>query len=296
MNRSGTCVVSFAGIQVGIAWRGIRSLAILRFLYDGVEASWRKGKLNPRFRLTMNEPDDRIYLYRDDQLLYQGPDEGEAAGILLDWTVHDLADGCHIGPLFHAAALSYLGNGILLPGLSGSGKTTLAAWLSDRGYHYLTDELACVESGTFNLKGFYRPLHLKRPVPDVIMQGISLESETIAFSGKKIYQSERGLLVQANHINPNNLYHAPEVRLIIFPRYLPDVEICLRPLSKANACMHLMGSLVNARNLSGHGLTEMSRLARRIPAFSITYSNINQVMDKIGSLSTAGSFYKDSRD
>src|SRR5436190_21414781 len=43
--------------------------------------------------------------------------------------------------IFHAAALSYQERGLLLCGKSGSGKSTLAAWLTSKGYQYLTDEV-----------------------------------------------------------------------------------------------------------------------------------------------------------
>ncbi len=47
------------------------------------------------------------------------------------------------GLMFHAAALSRLGAGVLAPGVSGSGKTTLSRSLSRaRGLTLLTDELA----------------------------------------------------------------------------------------------------------------------------------------------------------
>ena len=44
--------------------------------------------------------------------------------------------------VFHAAAVGWRGTSIVLPGPSGSGKSSLAAWLVNRGFDYLSDEIA----------------------------------------------------------------------------------------------------------------------------------------------------------
>lgn len=41
--------------------------------------------------------------------------------------------------------------------------------------------------------------------------------------------------------------------------------------------MRLLGSLVNARNLPRHGASEVVRLAREIPAYSLSYSGFEQL-------------------
>jgi len=71
---------------------------------------------------------------------------------------------------------------------------------------------------------------------------------------------------------------------MIFPRYQPDVEFALRPISKAQAGLALMECLINARNLPGHGLSEIARLAQVAPAYKLSYANFDQIGERIEAL------------
>jgi hypothetical protein len=73
----------------------------------------------------------------------------------------------------------------------------------------------------------------------------------------------------------------PPLGLIVFPRYLPGSDLALRPLSKAQAGLALMECLVNARNLPGHGFSEIARLARRAPAYKLNYADFDQIGERI---------------
>ena len=64
--------------------------------------------------------------------------------------------------------------------------------------------------------------------------------------------------------------------LIIFPAYQPDRELELSRLSKASAACELMRCLANARNLADHGLPEATRLVGVAPAYSLTFSDLDQ--------------------
>ncbi|MBI3796008.1 MAG: hypothetical protein HY268_03440 [Deltaproteobacteria bacterium] len=279
MSAAGSWLVSFAGTQVAIDWRGTAALRILKFLY-GAEILARPSEGQARFRLS-TEPTRRLRVQRGEELLYQGPSAGTAAGVLLDWTVHALANGCRIGPLFHAAALAFHDRGVLLPGGSGSGKSTFAAWLAHRGYDYLSDEMVCIESGASSLLSFFRPLHVRTPAVTILQQHGCLETNPAAIPNYGQYWSERGLLIPVTQLNPHNIYGTPQVQLILFLHYQPASELRLARLSQAHAALHLMGCLVNARNLPRHGLAEISRLAQQVPAYTLTYSSLDYLTDQI---------------
>jgi hypothetical protein len=55
----------------------------------------------------------------------------------------------------------------------------------------------------------------------------------------------------------------------------------LRPLSQAQAGLALMECLVNARNLPGHGFSEIVRLARAARAYQMSYADFAQIDDWI---------------
>ncbi len=74
------------------------------------------------------------------------------------------------------------------------------------------------------------------------------------------------------------------LRLIVFPRYRPAGEFSLTPLSGAQAAKNLLEGLVNARNLPEHGLPEVARLARLVPAYQMTYSVFAQIGSRLEAL------------
>jgi hypothetical protein len=285
MTDTGTRVISFAGTRLVIAWEGRSAGAILNALCLADSTPAPGNDADPHFWLSSAQPDAAVCLHCRDRRLYEGPLAGVAAEILLDCMVHDLAAGCRIGPLFHAAAASYGGRGLLLPGQTGSGKTTLAAWLASRGWGYLTDEIACIEQGSQEIQAFHRALHLREPLCASVERLIAAAIESLdSACGLRAYRSSRGVIVPIEYIRPNNIYHTPEVRLIVFPQYLADADGELIRLSPAQACTRLMGCTVNVRNLSGHGLDEISRLARGTPAYALSYGRLEHLADQIAAL------------
>lgn len=64
--------------------------------------------------------------------------------------------------------------------------------------------------------------------------------------------------------------------LIVFPTYRPDHDLELNRLTKAAAAYELMRCLANARNLADHGLPEALRLANAVPAYALSYSDLEQ--------------------
>jgi hypothetical protein len=72
--------------------------------------------------------------------------------------------------------------------------------------------------------------------------------------------------------------------MIFFPRYRADTEFSLEKLSPAQTGMSMMACLVNARNLPGDGFRSTVDLARKVPAYSITYPDFDGVLGTITGL------------
>jgi len=268
-------VVSFAGSAVVIEYDGAQAAAVIDFLYRHVPAT---GDVAPHavYRLTSGE---RWSLDRDGTLLYQGVLRAVLAQTLLGDTCHCLAERSQGGLLFHAAALTWQGQGLLLPGGIGAGKTTLAAWLTARGLDYLTDELVFVPWGAETLQAFTRPLNLKRPARPALRDQFDVEAHAA-----HVLSSPRADLIPPASLKPDNVLSEPPWRVVLFPRYQPGADFHLRPLSKAQAGMALMACLVNARNLPGHGFAEVARLARLAPAYALRYAHLDQIAGWIDDL------------
>jgi hypothetical protein len=264
-------LVSFAGSTVAVQYRGERPRTIVDFLYRHAPGP-SGGPPQVTFRLTADRRSDQLFLYRDGELFYRNTSDGAVAEILLGDSCHHLAKESRGGLLFHAAALAWEGHGVLLPGGMGAGKTTLAAWLTARGLHYLTDELAFLPHGADRMQAFTRPLNLKHP-------SIQALERHIDFAGmaESILCNAHSCLVPHRLIGSGDAPAQVPLSLILFPQYAADIEPALHSLSRGQTGLSLMGCLVNARNLSGHGFQEIVGLARLAPAFRLCYSSFEQI-------------------
>jgi len=64
--------------------------------------------------------------------------------------------------IFHAAALSWQDQGIMILGVSGQGKSTLTLELIRRGFHFLTDDMTCINRQNRCISSVHRALSLRR--------------------------------------------------------------------------------------------------------------------------------------
>lgn len=266
-------IVSFAGSSIAVEYSGARLAAIVDMLFRHTLAD---HAISPHvtYRLT---PGDA--LYRNDTLIYAGNLEAEWAGLLLNDACYHLTERSSRGPVFHAAGLAWHGRGILLPGGTGAGKTTLAAWLTTKGFDYLTDELVCAPHGSNVMQAFTRPLNLKPPSKTILQPYFDFDRHAaFILSGPHLD------VVPPTLLGPANAPAEPPLSLIIFPAYKPGSDFELRPLSKAQAGLALMQCLVNARNLPAHGFSEITRLAKTIPAYTMNYAGFEHIGTRVEGL------------
>lgn len=72
---------------------------------------------------------------------------------------------------------------------------------------------------------------------------------------------------------PRTIDHA----LIVFPHFTPGLPFKVTALTPAEACLRLIESCLNVRNLPRGGLPFASLLARRAPALSLEYGETRQL-------------------
>jgi hypothetical protein len=267
-------LVSFAGSAVAVEYSGARTAAIVDFLYRYIPAS---SDVPPHviYRVTSDARSGALHLYRDGTLIYKGDSEAVLAELLMGDANYHLADRSRGGLLFHAAGLVWQGKGIILPGKIGAGKTTLTAWLLAQGLDYLTDELVFVPHGADTIQTLTRPLNVKKSSRAALQTALPFDLKAQA---TRILSTPRSDLIPPDLLRPVQL-SKPPLGLMIFPRYLPNSEFSLRPLSKAQAGLALMECLINARNLPDHGFSEIIRLAQAAPAYQLSYANFDQIGD-----------------
>ncbi len=287
-----TRLITFAGSTVGVEYKGAAAARIVDFLYRDIPPAACPGPAAITFRLLSDDNSDHLRLYCAETLLYEGDAAAQAADALLSQSCHQLASHSQGGVLFHAGAVAGpdYGKGWLLPGGIGSGKTTLTAWLLSKGLNYLTDELAFVpdEAETMEImemETFARPLNLKRPARAALRGHFDFEQHA-----DRMLSTSAGDLISPEALQPvqaARLAGAPgavPLSAIIFPHYRADSAFVWRPLSKAQAGLALMQCLVNARNLPEHGFPQISRLARMVPAYAMTYAHFDQIEEQLEDL------------
>lgn len=224
---------------------------------------------DPSATFRLGAANGSMAIYCDDAMLYRGRSQSSVAAIFLERVLEHLIRTCTGGMLLHAAAVARDGKALVLAGKTGAGKTTLATWLVCRGFDYLTDELLCIDTQAMCVRGFARPLHLKKPARALFAGVIDKDG------GAAIMASPLGV-----HLSPARLgarvAHSACPRALVLPTYRAGARFDLRPLSKAQAATRLMGCLVNARERPQHGFEDVLGLVQAAPAFAMTYSHLEE--------------------
>ena len=271
-----TRYVNFAGQSLSVEYSPDFS-ELIEFLYSDTNAD--PGD-SPDATLSVREVDGVLTLHCGEEQLYRGSEKSVLATTLIRETIRQLIDKNAGGMALHAAALSRNSRGILIPGQSGSGKTSLSTWLAARGFNYLTDEYVFIRHNTNTMEAFARP-------PNIKVRGIEAALEHFFDMDKhedQTIQSKHVAMIPSRLLNPENIQENPTVDLILFPRFRKNSNLKLEKLSKAKSGLALMESLVNARNLNGHGFTEAARLARDAPGYRLEYGGFDQLQEEFDNI------------
>ena len=273
-----TRLISFAGSTITIEYDADQAAHLVDFLYHFI-LPVANGQPTPHKAYHLQASDGQLRLYEKESGLCRTGPAAVVAEYLLGETCYQLAQQSQGGLLFHAAGLARQNKGLLLPGTMGAGKSTLAAWLVSRGFDYLSDELVFIPDGTDTMRCFARPLNLKHPSRLALQDQLDYAAQS-----EHILTTPALDLVPAYLFNPNTTVSQPPLKLIIFPHYQAGAEFDLSSLSKAQAGLAAMQCLVNARNLTGHGFAEISRLAAQVPAYKLDYACFSQIGHHIETL------------
>src|SRR5688572_16964177 len=184
--------------------------------------------------------------------------------------------------IFHAAALSHQERGLLLCGKSGRGKSTLAAWLTSKGYQYLTDEVTAYPLAGGEVSGFSRSLVLKSGSSMIWRRWLDGADE----SGH-LKMSDGSVWITPTLLNPNAVRTHVMPHLILFPTYSAGAAFETERLTPAATLFMLLQDMVNARNFSDLGMAAAGNLSQKVSAYRFTYSNIEQASEWIQQTITA---------
>ena len=263
-------LISFGGTAISIAFQDGRPAELVDFLFRHVPASPPREPWTT-LRIERQPEATGFTLWQDDTRLATGEPDTSMAHSLMSQACFTLAYDGRDGLMLHAAGARHSGQTILLPGKSGAGKSTLTAWLLAHGGRYLTDELLYVAEGSDLVRGFARPLTIK-PSARHLLPGLL----KVPVDDPGILRAGTADMIHPPSFGSDLVSGDSPPGLIIFPTYQEECQFELRPLSTAQAAFELMSFLANARNLAGHGLPQAIRLAGAAPAYSLTFSDLEQ--------------------
>lgn len=161
----------------------------------------------------------------------------------------------------HAAALERDGKAMLLCGPSLAGKSTLAAFLTLNGWGFLTDEVGLIDVGDPDapvVRSFHRPIGVRRGGP--LDHLVDLEGDQV------------DVLVPASRLG--KLGHAAPLVGIVCPRYVPDGDGELRPLSPAEALTTVVSELPSLGRDGAADFHVMADVVTRLPSYAVDVDDL----------------------
>jgi hypothetical protein len=172
----------------------------------------------------------------------------------------------------HGAALAFNGRAVVLSGRSGAGKSTLAAWLTHRGWGFLTDEAALVDPDALIVFPFWRPIGIRRPGP---LDPILPADLPLGWGGRES-------LVPASTIG--TLARATPLAAIALLSRAPREPTALYPLSPAAALVELTQHFPGLIEGGRAGFRRLARLVEAVPAYVFQYDDLDAAEDVLRTL------------
>jgi hypothetical protein len=168
----------------------------------------------------------------------------------------------------HAAAVERNGNALLIAGRSGQGKSTLSTHLCDNGWRLLSDDVAPVRMTTDTVIPFpqtpVRRMNPGRTVADVEIPRLS--REVIAYANDAVFRAEA------------------ELGAVLFVRFDMDSDASLQSIRPGPAALELLRNLTNFMDHRGTAVDRAADLARRLPAYSLIWSDPSRAVKEIDAL------------
>lgn len=239
------------------------ALSIAEFLFKDFPGS-EASQAVTRYTIISSGTAPRLSLQIGDKQLYSGNSRYQLAYTLINEVIFHSINANDSHHALHAGCVYRGDRCFILPGQSGNGKSTLTSWLVMNGFKYLTDELVFLDSDA-------RALPMTRPIS--LKVGPSHPSWLLSGEHNDIITSDTGSMIPHRLFNADFTPKQPKVTDIIFPQFKPGASVELQRVSPAKSSLYLLRSHVNARNLEGHGVSELTSIVRQCQSFTLHYAN-----------------------
>lgn len=227
--------------------------------------------LSRRFGVVVAGTPAKMSLWLEEKQIYFGDSQQRLAHFLINEVLYDCIVSNNTFQAVHAAAVCSNRKSLLLPGKSGSGKSSLAAWLTASGMNYLTDELVLL-SPEGRVHPMTRPICLKQPSYEALKSRLAIDESNILLG-------RDGVMIPHRLLNPAWSASTPLLDAIVFPTFIAGQVATLTEISSAKSCLKLMECHVNARNLPGHGFSELAAITRNTSSYELKFGSYDGVSD-----------------
>jgi hypothetical protein len=175
----------------------------------------------------------------------------------------------------HAAAVGIGDRVAVLAAPPGTGKSTFTTTLLERGFAYLSDELAPIDVTRLRVFPYAHAVGLKSrpPKPFRLPQG------TIAI-GKRFHVTPR--LFPAATVD-----EALPLAALVFLRRAAGSAPISRRISAAAGAAHVLANMLNALAHQRDGLNVAADLAQRAPCFEVNIADLNAACAAVEAILTA---------
>ena len=156
----------------------------------------------------------------------------------------------------HSGAVRDDRGAILVSGTSGRGKSTIVTQLCTQGWKLLSDEAAPIRIGSNQVL----------PFPQMPRRRL--------YPGRALSEHEVGSLqfeeieIPAGDVSREGA----EIRAIVFPSFEMHSPATLKRLTPGDGAVETIRNIVNFADLKAIAVAEAAAIARRIPCYSLTYS------------------------
>jgi HprK-related kinase A len=168
--------------------------------------------------------------------------------------------------LLHASSVERDGKALILTGESGSGKSTLSALLGERGWRFMGDEFALVDTASGLAFPFPRPVSLKNDAVTVMTNMLPDDRFGPLLAGTP-KGDIRHLIPQTSAVAAMTQPASPA--LILFPRFGYDRAV--RTMGVSEVFVRLTQASTNYVALGERGFDALTRIVTQVPTRAIDY-------------------------
>jgi len=213
-----------------------------------------------------------FYFERDGRVVVRANDEEsvlrylirEIRGFIFQRTVGEL----HV----HAGAVSLQGVGIMLPGESRSGKSTLTVALLSEGCQYLSDDLAVVKRGTFEIMPTTKAPSLRRPTYALFPE---FRDSLLARTCRRLPDAEEKAALPIEMVGEGVLSAPSPLGLIVFPHFREGSELRWQSLGPATAVGRLLRLCHNSRWNTGELIDLAIAVVHSADCFALAFGDVH---------------------